>query len=54
MFYLIKDGLRLNANKVKAHYEEKKGENVLKKIIAEGNITLTKGKVIANRQIHDL
>ena len=44
---LTKDGLRLNANKVKANYEEKKGENVLKKIIAEGNITLTKGKVKA-------
>ena len=44
---LTKDGLRLNATKVKAHYEEEKGENVLKKIIAEGNIILTKGKVKA-------
>ena len=51
---LRKDGLILNANKVKAHYKEKKGENVLKKIIAEGNITLTKGKIRANRPIHDL
>ena len=47
---LTKDGLKLNANKVKANYEEKKGENVLKKIIAEGNITLTKGKVKATGQ----
>ena len=30
---LIKDGLKLNANKVKANYEEKKGENVLKKLL---------------------
>ena len=47
---LTKDGLRLNANKVKADYEEKKGENVLKKIIAEGNVTLIKGKVKATGQ----
>ena len=47
---LTKDGLRLNANKVKANYEEKKGENVLKKIIAEGNIILIKGKVKATGQ----
>ena len=44
---LTKDGLKLNANKVKANYEEKKGENILKKIIAEGDIILTKGKVKA-------
>ena len=42
---LTKDGLKLNANKVKANYEDDKGVNVLKKIIAEGNVTLTKGKV---------
>ena len=47
---LTKDGLKLNANKVKANYEEKKGENVLKKIIAEGDIVLTKGKVKATGQ----
>jgi len=47
---LTKDGLKLNANKVKANYEEKKGENVLKKIIAEGDIILTKGKVKATGQ----
>ena len=33
--------------KSKLIMKKKKGENVLKKIIAEGNITLTKGKVKA-------
>ena len=41
---LTKDGLRLNADIVKATYEEEKGENVLKKITAKGNVTLTKEK----------
>ena len=48
---LTKDGLKLNANRVEAHYEEKKGENVLKAIIAEGNIILTKGKIKATGKL---
>ena len=40
---LLKDGLKLLANKVTANYKEEKGENVLKVIVAEGNVILTKG-----------
>ena len=41
---LTKDDLKLNAHKVVAHYEDEKGENILKQIIAEGKVKLTKGK----------
>ena len=44
---LTKDGLKLNAHKVKAYYEDLLGENVLKKIIAEGSVILTKGAMKA-------
>ena len=44
---LTKDGLRLNASKVRDNYQEDNGENVLKIIIANGDVVLTKGKIKA-------
>ena len=44
---LTKDGLILNAHKVRADYQEENDENVLKMIIAHGNVVLTKGKIKA-------
>jgi lipopolysaccharide export system protein LptA len=41
---LKKDGFTLNANFVQAYYEIKDGENVLNKILAKDNVTLTKEK----------
>ncbi len=44
---LTKDGLKLNASEVKAHYVEVDNENILRIIIANGNVTLTKGETKA-------
>jgi lipopolysaccharide transport protein LptA len=44
---LTKDGLILNASKVRANYQEENGENVLKMIIANGDVILIKGNVKA-------
>ena len=44
---LTKDGLILNASKVRANYQEDNGENVLKMIIANGNVVLIKGRIKA-------
>ena len=48
---LKKDGFTLNANFVKAYYEIKDGENVLNKILAKDNVTLTKEKTKATGQL---
>ena len=48
---LIKNGLKLNADTVQAKYIEEKGENVLKMIIAKGNVILTKGKIRASGEL---
>ncbi len=47
---LKKDGLTLKANKVRADYAIENGENVLKKIIANEEIILTKDKSKATGQ----
>ena len=48
---LKKDGFTLNANFVQAYYEIKDGENVLNKILAKDNVTLTKEKTKATGQL---
>ena len=48
---LKKDGFTLNANFVQAYYEIKDGENVLNKILAKDNVTLTKEKTKAKGQL---
>src|SRR6056300_698183 len=48
---LKKDGFTLNANFVQAYYEIKDGENVLNKILAKDDVTLTKEKTKATGQL---
>ena len=47
---LKKDGVTLKANTVKAHYVLQNGENILKKIIAEDKVVLTKENTKATGQ----
>ncbi|MDC1087107.1 LptA/OstA family protein [Alphaproteobacteria bacterium] len=48
---LKKDGFTLYANFVQAYYEVKNGENVLNKIIAKNDVTLTKENTKATSQL---